>query len=92
MGRQDELGSIEAGKQADLVLVDLHSLHNMPVHDPVANLVYSANQSDVTDVWLAGQRVMQNGAFTRLNEGGAIAAVEGRMEGINSRAREWTRK
>ena len=92
MGKQDELGSIEAGKQADLVLVNMHSLHNVPVHDAVANLVYSANQSDVTDVWLAGQRVLQNSAFTRLDENGAIAAVKERMEGINNRAREWIRQ
>lgn len=89
LGMEGEIGSLEAGKQADLVLVNMHSLHNVPIHDPVANLVYAANQSDVSDVWLAGERVLENGAFTRLDEAGAIEQVEQNRETLARRAKEF---
>ncbi len=90
LGMQEEIGSIEAGKQADLVLVDMHCLHNVPVHDPVANLVYSANQHDVTDVWLAGEQVLKQRQFTKLDEKAAIEEVEHNREQIAERARQFT--
>lgn len=54
LGIAGEVGSLEVGKRADITVVDLTSLHNTPVHDAVANLVYSANQSDVDAVFIDG--------------------------------------
>jgi len=82
------IGSIEAGKQADLVRVNMRSVHNTPVHDPVANLVYSANQSDVLDVWLAGERMVENGRLTHLDEEEIIREVNAIIPALKTRVAE----
>ena len=67
LGLEKEIGSLEHGKKADLVLVDLEKLHNVPHYDPIATLVYSSNQSDVKTVFINGKKVIDNGEFTYLN-------------------------
>jgi 5-methylthioadenosine/S-adenosylhomocysteine deaminase len=51
----DQIGSIAAGKRADLVAVDLSALSSQPVFDPVSHLVYVAGREDVTHVWVDGK-------------------------------------
>jgi 5-methylthioadenosine/S-adenosylhomocysteine deaminase len=58
LGLEDRIGSIEPGKQADLIAVDLSGVHNQPCYDPVSQLIYSAGREDVTDLWVAGQRLL----------------------------------
>ncbi|MBN2045831.1 MAG: amidohydrolase family protein [Anaerolineales bacterium] len=65
-------GSLEAGKRADLILVDLDTLHNNPRfrRDPdgiYAQLVYAAKSTDVTDVMVNGRWLMQDGELTTIN-------------------------
>lgn len=65
------VGSIEPGKAADLVAVEMRAPELAPVYDPISQLVYSAGREHVSDVWIAGQRVVQDGglqnpAFTAL--------------------------
>ena len=55
---EQQIGSIETGKLADLTIVDCNSMHMFPIYDPYSALVYSANASDVTDVWINGKRVL----------------------------------
>ena len=50
----DQIGSIAAGKRADLVAVDLRALSSQPVFDPVSHLVYVAGREHVTHVWVDG--------------------------------------
>jgi len=66
-------GSLEAGKRADLILVDLSPLHNAPRFRRDANgvysqIVYAAKSSDVTDVMVNGQWLLRQGQLTTLNE------------------------
>lgn len=49
-----EIGSLEVGKKADLVLVETQSINMYPKHDPYSLLVYSANSSNVDSVWING--------------------------------------
>ncbi len=63
LGLQDEIGSFVKGKQADIVLLDLDKPHLYPAHDLVSLLVYSAQASDVSDVWVAGRRLYADGDF-----------------------------
>jgi 5-methylthioadenosine/S-adenosylhomocysteine deaminase len=56
LGLGDEIGSLEAGKAADLVAVDLASLEQWPVYDVISQLVYSGGRERVSDVWIAGHR------------------------------------
>lgn len=63
------IGSIEEGKRADLIAVDCGSLGARPLFDPVSHLVYAADRSDVTDVWVSGERVVEGRRLTRVPEG-----------------------
>ena len=70
----DITGSIEAGKRADLILVDLKPLHNSPhfrrdPESPYAQIIYAGKSNDVSDVMINGQWVMQDRQLKTLNEG-----------------------
>ncbi|AGB38882.1 amidohydrolase family protein [Natronococcus occultus] len=58
IGREDELGSIEPGKQADIAIVDLDHPHLTPCSDPVSTLVYAAQGFEIDTVICAGTLVM----------------------------------
>ena len=64
---EDELGSIEPGKQADLVVFDGSSPALANVHDPFQKVVYCAGPREVSDVWVAGSRSVANGEITGLD-------------------------
>ncbi len=79
-------GSLEAGKRADLILVDTSPLHNSPrfqrdVNSPYAQLVYAAKSTDVTDVMVNGRWLMRDRQLLTLNESALI-----------ENAREYARK
>ena len=58
MGMEKEIGSIETGKRADLMLLDLQRAHATPCFDPHRHLVYSACKGDVEAVWVGGRAVV----------------------------------
>ncbi len=68
LGLEGRIGSLVPGKQADLTAVNLSSLSLSPCYDPVSHLVYCAGRHDVSDVWIAGRRVLESGCLTSLNE------------------------
>jgi 5-methylthioadenosine/S-adenosylhomocysteine deaminase len=69
IGMADRIGSVEAGKRADLVILDLGRLpHSVPVHDPLAQLVHSARPSDTRTVLIEGRAVMRDRRFVHLDE------------------------
>ena len=55
IGFDDRIGSIEPGKQADLVCVDLSALETQPLHHVVSQLIYATGRQQVSDVWIAGK-------------------------------------
>jgi len=68
----DQTGSIVEGKKADLILIDLHTLHNTPQfkNDPnsiYAQLVYATKSTDVTDVMVDGKWLMRSGELLTIN-------------------------
>jgi 5-methylthioadenosine/S-adenosylhomocysteine deaminase len=67
LGAADRLGSLETGKLADMVLVDIKRPHAVPLFDPMTHLVYSTNKSDVRHVFLSGEQVVKDGVLTRLD-------------------------
>jgi 5-methylthioadenosine/S-adenosylhomocysteine deaminase len=68
IGLQAKIGSIERGKQADFFLLDPYTPKAVPVHDPVATLVYSAGQSNVHTVVVGGKVLLAAGQFCHLDE------------------------
>jgi cytosine/adenosine deaminase-related metal-dependent hydrolase len=69
LGLQNEIGSIEVGKKADLILVNLKEPHLMPSPNPISNLVYAAEGSDVDTVIVDGKIIMENRVVKTLDEG-----------------------
>jgi cytosine/adenosine deaminase-related metal-dependent hydrolase len=72
LGLDEEIGTIEVGKRADLTLLNLGALHTTPHPDPVSTIVYSAETSDVETVIIDGRVVMRSGQLTTLDEGAVI--------------------
>ena len=84
LGIDHEVGSIEVGKQADLITVDLWQPHLLPValaegHDPILwNLVFAGRSSDVRDVWVQGRACVSDGEICRMDESQALEEIHGR--------------
>ena len=69
VGLEDEIGSLEKGKQADVIVVNLDALHSTPhPADLVSALVYSALTSDVRNVLIGGNLVLNDGELLTLDE------------------------
>ncbi len=80
-GLEREIGSIQPGKSADLIAIDLSAVNTQPIYHPISQLVYAVNSRQVSDVWVAGQRLLKNGEFTTLD-----------AEAILAKARKWRKK
>jgi 5-methylthioadenosine/S-adenosylhomocysteine deaminase len=95
VGLGEEIGSIEVGKKADLVLVDLTDSFATPIHDPVSALVYSALGHEPTLVVIDGTIVMRDRKVLTVDEKSvrheAQRAAENltRRAGISSRSKFW---
>ena len=75
LGIDLKTGSISAGKWADLTAVDLSRIELQPVYDAVSHLVYVAERSDVSDVWVAGNRVVKKQQLTTIEKEELESAV-----------------
>ena len=67
LGLEDEIGSLETGKAADITAIDLGRLETRPLFDPVSQIVYAAGREQVSDVWVNGCRLLDNGRLTRMD-------------------------
>ncbi|MCE2943802.1 MAG: TRZ/ATZ family hydrolase [Xanthomonadaceae bacterium] len=81
LGREDEIGSIEPGKQADLVLVDLGELELQPMYHVVSHLVYVATRHQVSDVWIAGRPKLRDRVLVDLD-----------LAALKAKARSWAER
>ncbi len=63
----DQIGSLTLDKWADICCIDLNQPHTQPVYDPAVQLLYSASRDQVTDVWVAGRALLENGALTQID-------------------------
>lgn len=67
MGLQEEIGTLEYGKKADIIVLDVNSPHLCPMYDPYSAVVYSATGADVRDVIVEGKVLLRNREFTTLD-------------------------
>ena len=78
IGFDDRVGSIEPGKEADLVCVDLSALETQPLHHVVSQLIYATGRQQVSDVWIAGRARLRQRMLVDID-----------IEGALSNARQW---
>lgn len=76
LGLGDRIGSLVPGKFADLIAVDLNRAATRPVHHVISQLVYSTCRDQVSDSWIAGQRVLADGVATTLDEPEVLARAD----------------
>jgi len=81
LGLEKQVGSLEAGKRADLVVVSVSSARLTPMYDAVSHLVYAAHGDDVRTVMVNGRVLMRDRKMLTLDEGAVLAE-----------ARQWTAK
>ncbi|HKU76644.1 MAG TPA: 5'-deoxyadenosine deaminase [Pyrinomonadaceae bacterium] len=80
LGLEDEVGSIEVGKRADLAVVRLDGLHSTPVEDVVSALVYSAQPDDVDTVLVDGEFLLKERKLQTIDERDTIALAKTEAE------------
>ncbi len=76
LGRDADLGSLEVGKKADLIILDLNQAHLCPVINLVSNIVHYANPSAVDAVMVDGRFLMQGGRVLTMDENAVIAEAQ----------------
>lgn len=75
LGMSPILGSLEPGKKADLITIDLNQPHLTPMYDPCSHLVYAARGADVRDVIIDGSIVMRERQLLEVDEQEVMAKV-----------------
>lgn len=68
LGLEQHIGSLVVGKAADIIAMDMQHVSCQPVYNPVSQLVYACPAQQVSDVWIAGKRVLRNHQLTTLDE------------------------
>lgn len=69
LGMENDIGSIETGKLADLVAVDFSAMDMQPCYDPLSHLVYVAGRAQVSHTWVAGELRYANGVHSTVELG-----------------------
>ncbi|MCL6271316.1 TRZ/ATZ family hydrolase [Sansalvadorimonas sp. 2012CJ34-2] len=81
MGIAEQTGSLETGKLADISAIAMNELENLPMYNPVSQLIYTASRNQFTHVWCNGRNLMDNRHLTTLDE-----------SWIRQRALEWQKR
>ncbi|MGB8339899.1 MAG: TRZ/ATZ family hydrolase [Burkholderiales bacterium] len=81
LGKQNEIGSLVAGKAADMIAIDLSTLQTAPCYDVISHLVYAVSREQATHVWVNGELRVENGRLSKLD------ATE-----LLAKARYWQKK
>jgi 5-methylthioadenosine/S-adenosylhomocysteine deaminase len=86
LGLDTEIGSLEAGKRADVIVVDLAQLHSSPPADVISSLVYSAQASDVRTTIIDGRILMRDRELLSMNEVSVLENANREVASLMSRA------
>jgi 5-methylthioadenosine/S-adenosylhomocysteine deaminase len=77
LGLEKEIGTIEEGKKADIIVVDLNRPHLCPLYDPYSAMVYAADGADVKDVIVNGKVLMKDRKHITLDPQEIMKRVKG---------------
>jgi 5-methylthioadenosine/S-adenosylhomocysteine deaminase len=86
LGLETEIGSLEAGKRADISIIDLERLHLTPRPDVVSTIVYAAEAQDVRTVLIDGHVVLKDGEQTMFVESEIIEEAREQYELLKARS------
>jgi len=86
LGLEQEIGSLEVGKKADLVVIDLNRLHTTPSPNPISTLVYAATGGEVDTVVVDGQIVVEQGQLLTMDEDEVMAQAQQHAQALYKRA------
>ena len=75
LGWDDQIGSLEAGKSADIIAIEINSIAQQPLYNPASQLVYTNSGSQVTHSWVAGKTLLEDRALCTLNKSKLIQSA-----------------
>ena len=87
LGWENEIGSLESGKYADLIAVKINSINQQPLYNPASQLVYTNAGGQVTHSWVAGKKLLNNRELCTIDEQSLIQKTEqwrNRIQGSNT--------
>jgi len=87
LGMENEIGSLEKGKKADVVIVNMRGAEWIPLYNPIQNLVYSSSGNSVQTVIIDGRVVMEDWEIKTVDEEKVLAKCQELSEGILKRSR-----
>jgi 5-methylthioadenosine/S-adenosylhomocysteine deaminase len=76
LGLEDKIGSLEVGKMADMIAVNLGQIETQPCYDTISQLVYSTGRDKVSDVWVAGKQLLKDRQLTTMNPSKIIETAQ----------------
>ena len=76
LGIDEITGSLEIGKAADIIAIDMNHIETQPLFEPVSQIVYSTGRHQVSDVWVAGKQLLRERNLTSLNEAELLATAK----------------
>ena len=68
LGIAEQIGSVEAGKQADIIAIDMSAINTQPLYDLASQIVYACNSRQVSHVWVAGECIYNDSRFTTIDQ------------------------
>ena len=92
LGLNHQIGSLEVGKQADLIMINTSQPHLAPRHDPIALLVYSAQASDVCTVMVNGKILLEDHALQTLDQSSLLEQASQQTQQLLQRAQVYKPK
>jgi 5-methylthioadenosine/S-adenosylhomocysteine deaminase len=87
LGMDREVGSIEAGKRADVITVSMTAARQTPMYDPLSHLVYTTRGDDVRTTIVNGRVLMRDRRVLTLNEGAVLGEARALAEKVRAAVR-----
>ncbi len=84
---EDQVGSLEVGKKADLIVINPNTAGMLPVHDPIANMITSMREENIESVMVDGQWLMYERKLLTVNEAELLAQAQEQADVLRQRAR-----
>ena len=78
LGLGERIGSIEPGKEADLICVRLDAIESLPLYHPISQLVYASGRHQVSDLWIGGRQSLRDGVLADTD-----------LDSLAAKARRW---